>query len=51
MSIELTNFTQRYEEAVNAIRQIKQSNQRLQDKTSPDYRQEERNVEAAKVKV
>lgn len=51
MSIELTNFTQRYEEAVNAIRQIKQSNQRLQDGTSIDYKQEQRIVETARVKV
>ena len=39
MSVELTNFTQRYEEAVNSIKKIKQANQRLQERSSMDYKQ------------
>ncbi len=39
MSFELTNFTKRYEEAVSSIKIIKQSNQRVLEKTSHDFRQ------------
>lgn len=51
MSIELTNFNQRYEEAVSNIKMIKVCNQKLQQNTSLDTAQEGMKIENAKKKV